>query len=185
MRKVLVTLLLLSSLFVIVQVQAYKRTSVTAASQITVTSTDAAALQLIAGTGPGNAAGTAYYSASSLNLDFTKGKTAGVQYAFATPPAGRPANKYRFRQLFQVRNTKGVPKCVWVSVPGGGVVGLEGIYLRATSDTGTGTRVANSGGGRTPSCVSIPAGATYNVDFWWEISAGPEGSPFNVRVEAQ
>lgn len=186
MRKLLMALVALSTLALLVQAQAFRRANVRADSSMTVTSTDQAALQLIAGTGSANPANTAYYSAGSLILDFTRGSNPAVQYAFATPEAGMAASKYRYRGLFQVRNNKNVAKCVWVYVPGGGVVGLEGIYLRATTDlAGNGTRVAENGGGRSPGCFSIPANQTYNVDFWWEITSGPAGPAFNVRVEAQ
>lgn len=206
MRRLLVLVTLVGALFMVVQVQAYKRTAVTAQSSITVTSTDAAALRLLVGTGDGNAAGTAYYASASkeaLYLDFRKGLGGAASYGFApsrTPalPAGSPAtppaatvagDKYRFRGLFQVRNAKNVSKCVWVYVPGGGVSDLEAIYMRPVGGTGSGTKVADVGGVKmttpSPGCVTIPANTTYEVDFWWSIVTTTGVAPFNVRVEAQ
>lgn len=176
-RTLLVCLVIFSALGLMLQAQAFRRTGVTSAASMTVTSTDAAALQLIAGTGAGNVAETAYYSAGSLYLDFTKGKNKAAGFAFEQPPAG--VNLYRFRALFQVRNAKNVAKCVWVYVPGGGVSGLEAILLN-------GTTVASTGGAKSAGCVTIPANTTYNVDVWWSITPTTSASgSFTVRVEAE
>lgn len=171
----------------LVQAQAFKRTGVSAASTITVSSTDTAALQLLAGTGAGNAAQTAFYSSTvthaALYLDFTKGKNNASGFAFGAPQAGA-GDIYHFRGLFQVKNIKATAKCISVYVPAAGVNGLDKIYLRATSDNvGPGTLVATTGGSKS-TCLSVPAGATYNVDFWWTITSGTANGPFNVRVEA-
>lgn len=183
-RKLIVALVLLASAALVVQVQAFKRTTVTSISEITVTTTNQAALQLTVGTGSGNRNGTASYSGNSITLDFTKGKGAGT-FSFAPPAAGTAGDKYRFRGLFRVTNTQSATKCVSVYAFGGNVNGLENIYLRTIGDPGDGTPTTSiNSGGNKGSCVPVPGSTSVDVDFWWSATASAANA-FTVRVDAE
>lgn len=195
MRLALAAAVLLAAWLTLVPAAAYKRAAATGSLSLTVTATDSAALQLGTGSGGSNTAGTAYYSSGAreaLYLDFRKGQPAcGVSISCGFGPPDTPAagvtvagDRYRYRGLFRVTNRSASARCISVHVPGGGVTGLEAIYLRAPGDFGSGTAVAGTGGVRS-GCVSVAAGAAVDVDFWWNISSASASGSFNVRVEGQ
>lgn len=186
MRKPIVALVLLGAAALVGQVQAFKRTNVTSASVITVTTSDQAALRLTVGTGSGNRNGTASYASGGIILNFTKGKSASTTYGFTPPGASTAGDKYRFRGLFRVTNTTNTTKCISVYVPGGNVNGLENIYVRSIGSTGDGnpTTLAATGGNK-GSCVAVPGSTAVEVDFWWSQTTASAAPAFTVRVEAQ
>lgn len=159
----------------LVRAQAYQTAGVTSPLGFTVASTDQGAIGLLAGTGDGNAASTAYLSGGRLHLDFSRGYLGGGGFGFA------PGDRYRFRGLFHVVNRGAEARYIYVYVPGGGLVGLGAIYGRQATDPEVATMLAGSGG----ACLGalpLPAAATLLVDVHWEIDPGAVSQDFTVQV---
>lgn len=187
LRYLAVVGLLFLALFSLTDTWAIQTGSVSNSPVVTVTTTGPTLIQLEAGSGGGNAAGTAYMVGNELRLDFTKGDlTSGYGFK-GSQVAGHP-NVIKYKGLFNAKNNSDESLCVSVYVPDADAGDLGGIYIRSLNDTTTdGTRVASSGGAY-QNCVSVAAGAKVQVDFWWSMrgSATPTGSyNFNVRVEGK
>lgn len=187
MRLALLAALLLAVLLSLPNALAVRSAAVNSGATVAVVATDSALLALAPGTGGGNAAETAYYrnpgSRDALVLDFTRGLSMGISYGFA-PNSLTYRDKFRYRGLFTVTNRSDQALCISVYVPDGGVADLDGIYVRSPGGAGTGSMVASLGGQKLECSTWLTAGASFEVDIWWEIDSGSEGlHSFSVRVE--
>lgn len=187
MRWAVLAALLLAVLLSLPTTLAVRTASVDGEGQVAVLSTSTALLSLTPGSGEGNAANTAHYrdagTEDTLVLDFRRGLGSSASYAFP-PNTLAYRDKFRFRGLFTVTNRSDELLCISVHVPGGGVADLAGIYLRTVGDPGSGTATAGSGGSKNGCATWLGTGASFEVDFWWEIdSTGSLTDSFSVRVE--
>lgn len=175
-RRLLLTLaLLLVVLMTTIPATAFKRTVISDASRITVSSSDVAGLAVAASSG--NSVNQVTYAGGQIQVHFGKG-FGGSVYALQTSRTQATlavaADDIKMLNVLRVTNNSGYCQDVAVWVSAGTAVNLTNIYGRSGGlpDTllGTASRVRR-----------VQPGDQMFVDFWWNATTAV-ASPGNFTI---